>query len=158
MPIANEEQGIECGFLGFDLSSCKATIWDDGQTLFSASNQKDLGQAVVSILQHPAETVNRYLYMQTLVTSQNEILRSLEKVSGKEWSVEEVKTDEQIALGRDMVAQGDFTGMFKLVQASAWGRVAGIRSNYAVEEELANSLLNLPEGNLDDTVKRVMKF
>lgn len=89
------------------------------------------------------------------MTNQLEILRSLERADQK-WTVTKVKTDEQIALGREKVSQGDFTGMFELVKASAWGKVEGIRSNYNVDEELANTILDLPIGDLDRTVRQLL--
>lgn len=96
--------------------------------------------------------------MSTVTTSQNAILKSFQSHTGQEWAVEHVKTDEQIAEAREMVAKGDFTGMFTLVQAATWGRVPGLRANYSVDEKLANTLLGLPvEGSLDGTVKIVLE-
>lgn len=157
MIMTNVPQGLNQGFLGFDLSSQTATIWDDGQTLFSATNQGDVGRAIVSVLHHPAETANRYFYVQTLVTSQKEILQSLQEITGGKWTVQHVTTDEQIKIGRQKVSEGDFMGLITLVQASAWGRVAGTRANYSVDEELGNHVLGLPEGDLTSTVKQVLK-
>ena len=125
---------------------------------FSATNQDDVGKAIVSVLKRPAETANQYLYVSTVTTTQKEILESLQSQAGRKWTVEHVKTDVQIARGRQMVAEGDFTGMFALVQASAWGTVPGIRANYSVDEKLANALLGLPvNSSLDETVKVVLE-
>ena len=48
--------------MGFDLTSKRATMWDDGKTLFSATNEDDLGRAVAACLQHPVETKNKFVY------------------------------------------------------------------------------------------------
>ena len=158
MPSSNAQQGLRASFLGFDLSSKQATIWDGGNTAFSATNQTDVGKALVSILSHPSETANKYLYVSTVTTSQSSILKSLEDCTGEKWDVENVRTDEQIAKGRQMVSEGDFTGMFLLVQASAYGDVPGIRSNYEAEEHLANGKLGLPaKGDVDEIVKGVVQ-
>lgn len=150
-------QGLRAGFLGFDFSTKKAMIWDGGHTPFSASNQGDVGAAVVSLLKHPAETANKYLYVSTITTSQAEILKSIQSHTGSRWTVEDVDTQSQIARGRQMVSEGDFAGMFLLVQASMYGTVEGIRSNYALEEELANRVLGLPaEGSLDAVIKETV--
>jgi hypothetical protein len=122
------------------------------------TNQGDVGKAIVGILKNPSETANQYLYVATVTTTQKAILSSLEIESGQKWTVQGVKTDEQIATGRQMVSQGDFTGMFMLVQASSWGSVPGISSNYTTDERLANSTLGVPEGSVDETVKDVLKF
>lgn len=85
-----------------------------------------------------------------------DVLKSLEKATNSNWDVEKVDTAGSVAMGKQLVAQGDFTGYFLLVQASVWGNGQGLKQNYSVDEELANSLLGLPEGNLDTIVKRVV--
>jgi hypothetical protein len=110
----------------------------------------------VSILRHPSETANQYLYVSTITVSQNAILKSLQEQTEEKWTVEQVSTEGQVASGRRKVSEGDFTGMFALVQASGWGTVAGIRANYAVEEKLSNSLLEITGGSLDETIKSVL--
>lgn len=151
-------KALHTGFLGFDLANKKAVIWDDGDVAFSATNQGDFGRAIIGILTHPGETANQYLYVSTVTTTQGAILKSLQSHTGQEWTVQHVKTDEEIARGRELVAKGDFTGMFALVQASAWGTVPGIRTNYPADEKLANGLMGLPdEGSLDDIIKTVLE-
>lgn len=150
-------QGLRVGFLGFNLQDKKATIWDDGDTPFSATNQGDLGKALVSILKNPAGTANKYLYVATVTTSQSAILKSLEASSGKKWDVATVSTDAQLEKGRKMVSEGDFNGMLLLVQASMWGKVTGLQSYHAAAETFANDLLGLPTGvALDAAIKEVV--
>ncbi|EXJ92989.1 hypothetical protein A1O3_01545 [Capronia epimyces CBS 606.96] len=150
--------GLQSGFLGFDIANKKAVLWDGGNVLFSATNRADIGKAVVSIFQHPSETANKYLYTSTVTTSQSAILKSLEEHTAHSWTVDKVKSEEQTAKGRQLVSEGNFTGMFLLVQASGYGAVEGIRCNYAAEERLANADLGLPvEGSLDETVKAVLQ-
>lgn len=143
--------------MGFDLATKKAKIWDNGQVVFSATNQDDFGRAVVSILQHPVETANKYLYVETVAVSQTDILKSLEAATSQSWEVEHVETAELVTAGQQLVAAGDFTGNFLLVQASVWGNGPGLRQNFSVHESLANSALGLPKGDLDKTVKRVLE-
>lgn len=111
---------------------------------------------MVSILQHPVETANKYLYVETVAVSQKEILKSLGAATGQNWEVERVKTTEIVAMGKQLVASGDFTGNFLLVQASVWGNGSGLRQNFSVDESLANDMLGVPKGDLDETVKRVV--
>ncbi len=121
------------------------------------TNEADIVQAVGSILLNPAETANKYLYVETTAVSQEDILKSLETATNSTWEVENVKTTESVALGRQLVAQGDFTGNFLLVQASVWGNGPGLRQNFSVDEELAAALLGLPKGDLHQTVTRVVR-
>ena len=108
-------QGLQSGFLGFDLKAQKAAIWDDGETLYSATNQQDVGKDVAAVLQHPAETANQYLYVHTATVSQKRILQALEKASGNKWSTNNFTSEGQIADGRKKVSEGDFSGMFNLI-------------------------------------------
>lgn len=149
--------GLRSGFLGFDLQNKKATIWDGGEAKFSTTNESDFGGAIVSILTKPTETANQNLYVHTVATNQNTILASLEKQTGQKWAVDHVETEKEIADGRKQLSEGDFTGVYALVKAAAWGSVDGIRANYSVDEKLANSLLGLPEGSVDETVKEVLR-
>ena len=116
-----------------------------------------MGKAIIGILKNPFETANQFLYVATVTTTQKAIFSSLEIQSGQKWTVHDVKTDEQIATGKQMVSQGDFTGMFMLVQASSWGAVPGISSNYNVDERLANTALAVLEGSVDETMMDVLK-
>lgn len=138
------------------MANKKAKIWDGGEVVYSATNQGDLAKAVVSILQHPIETANKYLYVETIAVSHTEILKSLEAATGEKWEVENVKTDELVNVGKQLVAAGDFTGNFLLVQATVWGNGKGMRQNFSVDESLANSLLGLPKGDLDKTVRGLL--
>jgi hypothetical protein len=148
------------GWLGFDLANKKAELWDGGDTPFSTTNASDFGNAVVSILKHPAEAANKYLYVATVTTTQQAILKSLNAQTGAAWTVTNVQTDKQIAEGRALIAEGNFLGMYNLVKALFWGKCEGIRADYASEVKLGNSLLGVPfgeEGVLDATVKKALE-
>lgn len=150
-------QGLHSGFLGFDLANEKSTVWDGGNKAFSLTNQSDVGKSIVGILTHLSETANQYLYVATVTTTQKDILASLEFHSGKRWEVQDVTTEQQLAAGRELISKGDFTGMFMLVQAAAWGSVPGIKSNFPVDEKLANATLGIPKSTVDETVKALIK-
>ncbi|KAK5053761.1 hypothetical protein LTR84_001722 [Exophiala bonariae] len=148
--------GIKSGFLGFDLANKKAKLWDGGEIVYSATNEDDVAKAVVSILQHPVETANKYLYVETIAVSHRDILKSLKAATSQKWEVENVKTEDLVKMGKQLVAGGDFSGNFLLVQATVWGNGEGLRQNFVVDESLANSLLGLPKGDLEKTVRRVL--
>ncbi|KAH7123263.1 NmrA-like family protein [Dactylonectria estremocensis] len=149
--------GLETGFLGFDLAKHTATIWDDGSKVFTLTNKQQLVDAVVSVLEHHRETRNRYIYVYSVETSQNEILASLEKATGAKWDVTTTTTDEQIEAAGKLLSVGDFTGAFILVRATLFGSTAGLRSNYAKEENLANGILGLETETVQETVDRVLR-
>ncbi|KAK7428250.1 hypothetical protein QQZ08_005147, partial [Neonectria magnoliae] len=148
--------GLSNGFLEFDIAQRNATIWDGGNKRFTLTNGKQLGQAVVSVLEHPQETNNRYLYIYSVATSQSEILAALEEVSGAKWTRNATTTEEQVSEARKKLSAGDFKGALILVRATAFGNISGLRSDYTKEENLANEVLGLETETVQDVVKRVI--
>jgi uncharacterized protein YbjT (DUF2867 family) len=142
--------------LGFDIANRTATIWDGGNKKFTLINEKPLDQAVASVLQHPQETHNQYLYIASVETTQNEILASLEEASGEKWAVTETTTDTQVAEALRKLGAGDFSGAFTLVRSTVFGNTDGLHANYAADEKLANDILGLSLEDVKDVVKRVV--
>ncbi|KAB8260635.1 hypothetical protein BDV32DRAFT_158704 [Aspergillus pseudonomiae] len=148
--------GLENGFLEFNVANRTATIWDGGNQSFTLTNEKQLSQAVVSVLQHPQETRNKYLYIASVETTQNEILAVLEEATGAKWSVKATTTEDQVDEGFKKLGAGDFSGAFQLVRATCYGNTPGLQANYAKDVTLANDVLGLKLESVRDTVKRVV--
>lgn len=152
----DDEKGLANGFLGYDINNRTAKIWDNGNKKFTLTNEKQLAHAVVSILEHPNETRNRYLYVYSVVTTQNEILQSLEKATGEKWTAEKTTTDAEVAEARKRLSAGDFNGGFILVHATTYGNTEGLRANYAEEKNSGNGILGIGMESVDETVRRVV--
>ncbi|KAJ6178910.1 hypothetical protein N7519_009371 [Penicillium mononematosum] len=148
--------GLANGFLEFDIASRTATIWDGGNKGFTLTNQRALGEAVASVLAHPHETRNQFLFIASVETTQKDILAALEEESGLKWTVNETTTNIQVNEGVEKLAAGDFNGAFSLVRATVFGNTPGLHSNYAKEEKLANNVLGLGMETVNDVVKRVL--
>ncbi|GJP89897.1 nmrA-like family protein [Aspergillus niger] len=148
--------GLESGFLGFDIKTKSAVIWDGGATSFTLTNEKQLGKAVLSVVLRPEETKNRFLYIASVETTQNEVLKTLEDITGSQWTVTETTTEEQVAEGREKLGAGDFSGAFALVRATAFGSSTGLKTNYVKDQKLANGLLGLETESVRETVERVV--
>ncbi|CZS82143.1 unnamed protein product [Fusarium graminearum] len=148
--------GLANGFLGYDIKNRTAKIWDDGNKKFTLTNEKQLAQAITSTLQHPEETRNRYLYVHSVVTTQNEILQSLEKTTGGKWNVEKTSTDAEIAEAQKRLGAGDFSGGFILVHATAYGNTDGLRADYSKEDNSGNDVLGLETASVDETVRKTV--
>ncbi|KAJ5623102.1 hypothetical protein N7490_011707 [Penicillium lividum] len=148
--------GLHNQFLGFDIANRTATIWDSGDKTFTLTNEKELKQSVISVLQHPDETRNRYLYVASVETTQREILAALEKAQGANWAVTETTTDLQVSEGFEKLGAGDFSGAFALVRATVFGNTPDLCSNYAKETELANEALGLKLESIETTVQRLV--
>lgn len=133
-----------------------ATIWDGGNKSFTLTNQKALGEAVVSVLVHPDETKNQFLFIASVETTQKDILAALEEESGVKWTVNDTTTDIQVTEAVKKLAAGDFGGAFSLVRATVYGNTPDLHSNYAKEEKLANDVLGLQLETVSDVVRRVL--
>ncbi|RAK88038.1 NmrA-like family protein [Aspergillus costaricaensis CBS 115574] len=148
--------GLASGFLGFDIKTKSAVIWDGGVTSFTMTNEEQLGKAVLSVVLRSEETKNRFLYIASVETTQNEILNTLEDVTGSRWTVTETTTDEQVAEGLKKLNVGDFSGAFALVRATAFGSTAGLKTNYVRDQKLAIGLLGLNMDGVRETIERVV--
>lgn len=150
-------QGLANGFLEFDIARRTAKIWDGGHKRFTLTNEKQLSQAVASVLRHPEETRNQFLHIASVETTQREILAALEKETRSKWTLTETTTAAQIDEAHKKLGTGDFGGALILVRATCFGNTPGLRSNYATDEKLANDVLGLELGSVGETVKRVMQ-
>ncbi|PTB65733.1 NAD(P)-binding protein [Trichoderma citrinoviride] len=150
--------GLRNGFLEYDLVNKTATIWDGGNKRFTLTNEKDLGKAVASVLQNAEETANKYLFVSSVETSQNEILAALEHATGAKWTVNNTTTKEQVDAAIQKLSAGDFSGAYALVRATSYSCTPGLKSNYATDEDLSNDLLGLKPTSVAETVKLVTGF
>ncbi|OOQ81561.1 NmrA-like family protein [Penicillium brasilianum] len=148
--------GLENGFLQFDIASRTATIWDGGDKSFTLTNEKSLGQSVVSVLRNLEQTKNKYLYVASVETTQREILTALEKATGTKWTVQETTTETQLSVAAKKLTGGDFEGAFILVRATVFGNSPGLNANYVKDTELANDILGLKLESVEETVERVV--
>lgn len=153
--ILTSSRGLQTGFLEFDLKSQTATICDDGTNKWSTTTLSTVGKAVVSILLHPAETKNKYIYIASFTVSQNEVLAAVEKASGKKWEVIKTTSNEQMKIGQEKMIKHDYSGVKPLILAATYGEGRG--SNFASGESLSNDMLGLPKEDLDEVVAKVIK-
>ncbi|KAM0458566.1 hypothetical protein ACHAPV_005958 [Trichoderma viride] len=144
------------GFLEYDIATRTATIWDDGDKKFTLTNEKDLGAATAAVLKKPEETANKYLFISSVETSQNEILAALEETTGTKWAVNKTTTKEQVDAAHQKLGAGDFSGALVLVRAIVFSDIPGLKSNYAKDEVLANNLLGLKPASVAETVQHVV--
>lgn len=147
-------QGILAGFLHFDLTSRTVTLIDEGKGIFTGTNLRQIGRALIKSLVASSETKNAYVMVGSFTTSQAEILAEIEKVSGQKWTVKNTTTKELIAEGGELIKKNDFVGgVTALIRAAALGGDSlGDNRNAG----LWNEKLGLKEESLEDTVKAVL--
>jgi putative NADH-flavin reductase len=147
------DYGLQSGLLQFDVKAHKARIFDGGDIRWSATTIDTIATAVVRILQNEEQTRDRMLYIQSFCVTQNEVLRSLEKATGKDWQVEHVDSDTYIGEAKRVTDRepDNAEATEKLVS------VVGIVDAYwEGKDDFANSLLGLEKEDLDQVVKKVV--
>lgn len=144
------------GFYGHDVARRRTIVWDAGIKKFSTTTRATIAKAVIAVLAKPTGTANQYLCISPFEITMNEFIAALENVTGMErWDIEHVKGEEQIKLGRELMAQDHmWQGLAKLALAVA--ATDGTGNDFATDEKLANEMLGLPKEELDDVVARVL--
>ncbi len=104
--IAFLDWGLKYDFI-LALSGGKPLLINGGDLPFSATTLGSIGDAVVGILTHPAETKNRAVRIQDIVTTQNQLLALAKKVApSKTWEPINADLDELTAASDARLAKG----------------------------------------------------
>ncbi|KAH8808681.1 hypothetical protein F5884DRAFT_673941, partial [Xylogone sp. PMI_703] len=140
--------------IGADVEARTMAIIDSGDELFQATNIGLVGAAVVSILQHPAVTANRYLSIASFNTTQNEILRVLESLTNRaEWTVHHISSAELEREGDRKRTAGELN-IPEYLKLYTFADGAG---HWLKEEQSANALLELEKEDVETTLKAVVQ-
>jgi hypothetical protein len=84
--------------MGFILNPAKASgnVFDGGDVPFSTTTLKGIGQAVVGVISHLADTKNRAVYVRDATVTQNQLIKyAKEKNPDAKWDITEKDTKEQ---------------------------------------------------------------
>lgn len=143
------------GFIGFNVKDSSVQIWDGGNTRWSTTNLPTIGKAIVSILSTPerlSATENKYIYISSHTTTQNELLAIYEKATGKKWQTENVDSKEAGEKALAAFKGGDFSVVGTLI------KTAFLASDQLGdwEKRTSNNLLGLPKEDLEADVKGVI--
>ncbi|TEY61528.1 hypothetical protein BOTCAL_0167g00030 [Botryotinia calthae] len=141
--------------MGFDLKEHKAVIYNKGKDAYSTTTIASIGTALKNALLHPEETANKYLFISSFRVSQNQILASLEKATGKKWDVTYVDTEEQKKIGMEKIKKRDFSGGVALIRYINF--VKGYGGDYGEYEEISNGLLGVQKEDLDEAVRVIVE-
>ena len=90
-----------------DFSQYTPIIFNGGDSQFSTTSMPTVGDAVVGVLTHPAETQNRSVYVSEIVVSQNQLLSVAKQIApSKPWAPVHVDLDVVVAGATERLAQG----------------------------------------------------
>jgi len=136
--------------LGIDFDQKTVRVVDSGNEKFQTSNLNFIGKAVASILKHPEQTANKYLSVASFNVSLNEIIKTVEELTGTTYTVNKASSADLQKLGEDKLSKGDFSAFGPLV--TVWNYADGA-GKALTPETSANELLGLKEEDLKATVK-----
>lgn len=157
MRVLIKLRALQTSFLDISLPPAQsAKIWDSGTAKFSATTLSTVGRAVVSILSTAQEqTRNKLVEIESLSTSQNEIVAALEKATGKEWKIEKTSMDEQLGHAGASLEKGEFLEAF-YVWIRAWV-FSGKEGARLVKAEEGNQLLGVGGESMEEVVAKVIR-
>lgn len=136
-------------------------IWDDGDSSFSASTNVDIANATCAVLKHPSASKNRYVYTSSFETTQNQLLDSVERVTGAKWQVENVKAVDKVKEANDKIASG--------AQGMEWMVAQGVlavsamfggdeyQSDFVRSGRSSNQELGLQQRGVDDAIRPILE-
>nr|OQO15862.1 hypothetical protein B0A51_15881 [Rachicladosporium sp. CCFEE 5018] len=92
--------GLPRGAFDIDYKAGKATIWDGGDTVFSAANMIDIAASLVTLITDPSARErykNQHVYVSSVQTTQYEILAAVEAAPAKKFASTEFDSEEVYA-------------------------------------------------------------
>lgn len=146
--------GLKVGFFKFSGPNKTATIYDDGKAVFSATSLRQIGLTVVNSLKKEELTKNQYVYVSGFQTTQEEILKVAEKVTGQKWTVTNASAKELIEQSRAKLQQGDYSVIPDLIAAGTFKADENLGDLSA--EDLWNEKLGIPVEDFEETVRAAL--
>ncbi|KAH7411351.1 hypothetical protein BKA64DRAFT_731853 [Cadophora sp. MPI-SDFR-AT-0126] len=145
---------LKSGFLGTSVLNHTSTIIDSGNESYLTTTIPQIARAVVSSLQKPTDTANKYLLVTSFKTSQNEILENAERATGQKFEVKKVDGEAWKMEGVEMLQKGDFRGIGRLW---GWFLCKDGNGHGAPGKDIivGNELLGLPQEDIEMVIKAV---
>ena len=155
-----------------DIKNKKATFFDDGKTRVNISTWRQCGRALAGLLSlkelpedanDKAPTVsqwkNKPLYISSFKICQRDMLDSVEKITGttdQEWEIEYEPSVERYKSGLEELKAGNRMGFAKAMYTRIFFPNGG--GDFESSRGLADSLIGLPEDDLEEATKRVVEM
>ncbi|GKT40468.1 uncharacterized protein ColSpa_00649 [Colletotrichum spaethianum] len=97
---------ITRGIYGISLENKSITIFDSGNQTVSTTSLSFLAEGIVAVLQHPAETANKYINIVESEVTQNQLHNLFEEETGTNFTVKHKTADEAEKVGKEKLAAG----------------------------------------------------
>ncbi|KAF9690987.1 hypothetical protein EKO04_010940 [Ascochyta lentis] len=145
------DTGLISGNLGFDMEWHSATVHGIGTETFAASSLQRVGQVVARVVEKWEEVKNQYIYAAGVLTSANEILRSAEKATHREFTVGNYDVEDCIREGEARIQRGfPDSGMFLLERSILYDEQLGAAEPFELYS--SNELLQLVPESVETIV------
>ncbi|GME25213.1 hypothetical protein GTA08_BOTSDO03473 [Neofusicoccum parvum] len=140
------------GELGFDIKWQSATVHGSGTEEFAVSSLKRVGELVARVVERWDSVRNEYLYAAGCITTADEIVKCLQKSTGKEWSVGLVETEECVKEAEKRLARGyPDAGMLLMERSVLYDRSLEAVDSFKMKS--ANEILGLQQEKVEEIVK-----
>ncbi|KAK5223550.1 hypothetical protein LTR47_007556 [Exophiala xenobiotica] len=152
------DYGLKSGLLAVDVEEHKARVFDGGEIRFSATTLADIGLATARILGRvgDARLSNKLVYVQSLATTQNELIGKVEDVVGSKFEVEQVSSDEYIRKQKGLLTgddRKDGDAILELVSVEGT-----VNADWEGKGDLlVNDVLGIPKRGLDQLVMEALQ-
>lgn len=155
---------------GFDFEGRKARLFDGGTARMNTSTWEQIGRAVAGLLslkEKPggadgapslSDYANKCVYVSSFFVSQNDMFKSVLRVTGtkeSDWDVSHEKAEDRFRIGSELLEKGDATGYAQLLYAREFipGPDGELAMAFERRNELLNGVLGLPEEDIDERTK-----
>lgn len=141
--------GISSAFLGYDLASKTAKVYDGGNLRVTYSEISQVGLAVSRAL---SLSLCGYYHISSITTTQNDILSALERLSGEKWERKEESTQQAFEMSAKMMESQDEKERWEgsMLRAMRWVYGADCGGDWG---EGDNERFGLEGGELGEMVK-----
>nr|XP_052990434.1 uncharacterized protein J7T55_000704 [Diaporthe amygdali]KAJ0110271.1 hypothetical protein J7T55_000704 [Diaporthe amygdali] len=149
---------LRTGFMGINLFEKRAELMDGGDNRVVWTTLDSVGKAVAGVMEHPEETENRPVYVQSVVKSCHEMLKHAQAALGTDgWQVVSVNAEE----ANNKALSDLFSGKFDMSTFGTMIRFANSRSETSAPwVKSDNGLLRVPsmsDGDLEGLIRSIAK-
>ena len=153
------DYGLMSGLLAIDVKGRKAKVFDSGETMFSATTLRGIGEAVKRILEleeQETATKNKLVYTQGVTTNQTELIAVLEQITGTRFVVTYLDSNDYIEEHKAKLygPDGKLNGHVVEELVSVEGIV---NADWQDKETLVSDLLGLPTEEVEGVVRKVLQ-
>ncbi|KAE8356840.1 NAD(P)-binding protein [Aspergillus coremiiformis] len=142
-------------FLGLDYPNRTMTFTDDGTGDFSCTTLANTALALNQVLLHPSTTANQIVFTSDFATNQQELVETIEQLTGETWQRKSIRTQEAIPALQAAWAKGDVDAGYGLINIGF--TKGGYSGSFEPERPIRNQELGLPAKSLQEVVREALR-